>query len=96
MCQNPNLRFLLFIVFCQVFLLPFFYFFDLAFYCFFSFLYLIFLLSFVFPFFFTLVYFFSYVVSSVAYHNLLENKRLNCGCIPSLSQQKEEKYMFPQ
>jgi hypothetical protein len=52
MCQNIDLRFLPFIVFCQVFSLPLFHFFDLAFYCLFSFFYLVFLSYFVFPFFF--------------------------------------------
>jgi hypothetical protein len=54
-------------------------FFDLAFYCFFSFFCLIFLSPFIFPFFFALVlhlFFLSHVVSSLAYLNLLENKRL--------------------
>jgi hypothetical protein len=84
MCQNLDLRFLLFIVFCQVFSLPLFHFFDLAFYCLFSFFLFGFLLPFVFPLFFAFVlylfFYLAHVVSSLAYPNLLENKMLGCCC----------------
>jgi hypothetical protein len=69
--------------FVKFFSLPPFRFFDLAFYCLFSFFYLVFLSPFVFPFFFALVlylFFLAYVVSSLAYPNLLGNKRLDCCC----------------
>jgi hypothetical protein len=77
MCQNLDLWFHPFIAFCQVFSLPLFHFFDLAFYCLFSFFDLVFLLPFVFSFFFALVLylFLAHVVSSLAYPNLLGNKK---------------------
>jgi hypothetical protein len=65
--------------FVKFFSLPLFRFFDLAFYCLFSFFDLVFLSPFVFLFFFTLVlylFFFAHVVSSLAYPNLFGNKRL--------------------
>jgi hypothetical protein len=83
MWQNLDLRFLLFIAFYQVFFPPIFHFFDLAFYCLFSFFDLISLSPFVFSFFFTFVlylFFFAYVVSSLAYPNLLGNKMFGCCC----------------
>jgi hypothetical protein len=52
---EPYLRFLPFIAFCQVFFPATFRFFDLAFYCLFSFFYLVFLSPFVFPLFFALI-----------------------------------------
>jgi hypothetical protein len=54
--------------------------FDLVFYCLFSFFYLVLLSLFVFPFFFALILyiFLTHVVSSLAYPNLFENKRLGC------------------
>jgi hypothetical protein len=58
---------------------PFFAFFDLAFYCLLSFFLFGFFIAFVFPLFFTLVlylFFLAHVVSSLAYPNLLGNKRL--------------------
>jgi hypothetical protein len=66
-------------------------FFDLAFYCLFSFSDLAFLIPFVFPLLFRScfvpVFFFAHVVSSLAYLNLLRNKRLGCCCcIQSLAQ----------
>jgi hypothetical protein len=64
--------------FVKFFSLPLFRFFDLAFYCLFSFFDLIFLSPFVFSF-FSLLFcpcFFSHVVSSITYLNLLGNKRL--------------------
>jgi hypothetical protein len=80
MCQNLDLRFLPFIAFCQVFSLPLFRFFDLTFYCLFSF----FLFGFFnhplfFPFFFALVlylFFLVHVVSSLAYPTCLGIKGL--------------------
>jgi hypothetical protein len=80
MCHNLDLRFRPFITFCQVFSLPLFRFFDLAFYCLFYFFLFDFLSPFIFPFFFALILylFFSHVVSSLAYPNLVGNKRLGC------------------
>jgi hypothetical protein len=73
MCQNLDLQFLPFIAFCQVFSPHLFRFFDLAFYCFFSFFDLIFLSLFVFSFFAFILYLFflAYVVSSLAYPTCL-------------------------
>jgi hypothetical protein len=79
MYQNIDLRFFHFTAFVKKKSRPFFRFFDLTFYCLFSFFYLVFLSPFVFPLFFTLVlyiFFFAHVVSSLAYLNLLGNKRL--------------------
>jgi hypothetical protein len=66
----------------KIFSLPLFRLFDLAFYCLFSFFWFDFLSPFIFPFFFALVLyiFLVHVVSSLAYSNLLRNKRLGCGC----------------
>jgi hypothetical protein len=82
MCQNLDLWFLLFIVFCQVFSLLLFFFFDLVFYYLFPFLDLVFYHSFVFSFFhfYFVPVFFTHVISSLTYPNLLENKMLNCCC----------------
>jgi hypothetical protein len=82
MCQNLDLRFRPFIVFYQVFFsCPFFTFLTSRFIVFSPFFDLIFLLPFVFPFFsllFCTCFFLAHVVSSVAYPNLLGNKRLGC------------------
>jgi hypothetical protein len=78
MCQNLYLRFIPFIDFCQVFFSAPFFFFDLTFYYLFFFFDLVFLSPFVFSF-FALV-FFSRVVSSLAYLNLLGNKMFDCYC----------------
>jgi hypothetical protein len=84
MCQNIVLRFLPFIAFYQVFFSTPFRFFDLAFYCLFSFFDLVFIVL-CFPPSFSLLFcpcfFLAHVVSSLAYPNLLGNKRLGgCGC----------------
>jgi hypothetical protein len=60
---------------CQVFFPAFFHFFDLTFYWLFSFFYLVF-----YRLFFRTYFFFAHVVLSLAYLNLLENKRLSCCC----------------
>jgi hypothetical protein len=84
MCQNLDLRFLPFIAFCQVFSLPLFRFFDLAFYCLLSFFLFDFFIALcfllIFHSCFVPVFFFAPVVSSLAYPNLLGNKRLGCCC----------------
>jgi hypothetical protein len=66
--------------------------FDLVFYCLFSFFYLVFYHPFFFPFFFTLVLymFFSYVVLSLGYPNLLGNKRLGCCCTADQSMKSRD------
>jgi hypothetical protein len=57
-------------------------FFDLAFYCLFSFLFDFFIvLCFFLLFCFCFIPFFSYVVLSLAYSNLFENKMLSCCCV---------------
>jgi hypothetical protein len=79
MCQNLDLRFLLFYcLFVKFFFRPF-RFFDLAFYCVFSFFDLVFYRTLFPPFFFCSCFvpvFLAHVVSSLAYPNLLVNKRL--------------------
>jgi hypothetical protein len=69
--------FLLLLPFVKFFSLPLFHFFDLAFYCLFSF-FIWFFIALYFPLFFALV--FAPVVSSLASPNLLGNKRLGCCC----------------
>jgi hypothetical protein len=70
--------------FCQVFFTHF-HFFDLAFYCLFSFFDLVFYHHLFSPLLFRycfvpIFFFLTRVVSSLAYPNLLENKRLDCCC----------------
>jgi hypothetical protein len=100
MWQNLDLRFLSFIDFCQDFFPPIFRFFDLAFYYLFSFFDLFFYRS-LFSLSFSLLFctfFFTYVVSSLAYPNLLMNKRLGCCCcyhqkdVRTYLQPKDEKH----
>jgi hypothetical protein len=85
MCRNLDLRFLLFIVFCQSFFPPPFCFFLLSILL--SFLLLsnwfLFLSSFVFPLLFWHCFIpvcLAHMVSSLAYPNLLRTKRLGCCC----------------
>jgi hypothetical protein len=83
MCQNLDLWLLPFIVFCQVFSLPLFRFFDLAFYCLFHFFdlaFYYFLSGFPLLFRSYFVPFLSHVVPSLVYANLLGNKMLGCYC----------------
>jgi hypothetical protein len=72
-----------FIAFLSSFFRAPFYFFDLAFYCIFSFSDLVFYRPLFPPFFFVLVlslFFLAYAVSSLAYPNLLGNKMIGCYC----------------
>jgi hypothetical protein len=84
MCQNLDLRFLLFIVFCQVFFpVPFSFFLLSVLLSFLLFLIWFFYRPLFSPYFslvFCNCYFFTHVVSSLAYPNLLGNKRLDCCC----------------
>jgi hypothetical protein len=68
--------------FVEFFSLPLFHFFDLAFYCLFTFFIWFFYRPLFFPYFSLLfcTFFFAHVVSSLAYSNLLGNKRLGCCC----------------
>jgi hypothetical protein len=69
--------------FVNFFSLPLFLFFDLAFYCLFSFFLFNFFITLCFPLLFCSCFvpvFFVHVVSSLAYPNLPENKRLGCCC----------------
>jgi hypothetical protein len=64
--------------FVKFFSLPPFRIFDLAFYCIFSFLFDFFIALCFFFFFALILYFFVHVILSLAYPNLLENKRFSC------------------
>jgi hypothetical protein len=79
MCQNLDLRFLLFIAFLSSLFATPFRFFDLASYCLFSFFDLVFYrpLFFLFSLLF-FSFFLVYVVSSLAYPTLFGNKKLGC------------------
>jgi hypothetical protein len=83
MCQNLDLWFFFFLFpFCQVFPTPF-HFFDLVFYCLFSFFELVSYRPLFPPFFFALVlslYFLARVVSSLPYPTCLGLKGLFVGC----------------
>jgi hypothetical protein len=84
MRQNLNLRFLLFIVFCQVFSPVLFRFFDLAFY----YLFYFFILFFITLYFFLLFRFCLFFMwFSLAYPNLLKNKKVDCCCCLSFCNQ---------
>jgi hypothetical protein len=81
MCKNLNLWLLPFIVFCQVFSRSFFTLW-LSVLLHFLFFELVFLSSFIFSSIFSLILymFFTYVVSSLVYPNLLGNKMVGCCC----------------
>jgi hypothetical protein len=69
--------------FVKFFSLPLFCFFDLVFYCLFSFFWFVFFIALCFPLLFHscfVPFFLAHVVLSLAYSNLLENKRLGCCC----------------
>jgi hypothetical protein len=83
--SNSCARILIFVSFLllsfvKFFSLSIFYFFDLAFCCLFSFFNLFFYHNLFSPSFSLLFVFLTYVISSLAYLNLLQNKRLGCSC----------------